>query len=252
MGEFFDAETGGPARLELLSVDGHDFHVLRRLGYRSDRHDEVFEYPADLESFRTDMASVPTVFGWLVPRSGAFLPAAVLHDAITEPTSYTGPRVDRTEADAIFRTAMGELGTGVIRRWLMWAAVTMVTMWYAETGRFWRRIALVGTIVVITILGLLATADLVDLITWVPWMGEGPWWVELVSGAVGAILIPAALSLTWGRHALAGLITGWALAFLIHVTIAVSLVYALYHVIERIVSGPHDRRGVHPRCRTTD
>ena len=37
-GEFFDAETGGLLRLELRSVDGRDFSLLRRFGYRSPDH----------------------------------------------------------------------------------------------------------------------------------------------------------------------------------------------------------------------
>ncbi|MFX4271956.1 DUF1353 domain-containing protein [Propionibacteriaceae bacterium Y1685] len=246
MGYFFDAETGGPARLELLSIDGHDFQVLRRLGHHSDAYEVPFVFPADLETFRTDMASVPNVFTWLVPRSGEFLPAAVLHDAIVgDDANHTGPRVDRVEGDRVFRAAMADLGTGRVRVWLMWAAVSMVTLWVAPHHRWWHRAALLLTLISITIIGLLATADLADVWNVLPWMGERPLVTELVGGALGAVIIPALLALSWGRLWLAGVITGWALAFLVHVTILVSAVYALYWLVERVVSGPRDDHSVH-------
>lgn len=71
--------------------------MLRRIGYRSDDHVEVFIIPDDLDTFRTDLASVPSVFGWLVSRSGMFVPL-VMHDALVRPARSfdvqrsTGPR----------------------------------------------------------------------------------------------------------------------------------------------------------------
>lgn len=255
MGYFFDPATGGPARLELLSVDGHDFHVLQQLAYRSDDHDADFVFPADLDRFHTDMASVPSVFTWLVPRSGVFLPAAVMHDALTGygPESdagspagdYLGPPVDRVEADRLFRVAMGDIGTGRVRRWLMWAAVTMATLWVWPRHRWLARVVVVATLVVISGLGLVATADLFDLWDVLPWMGERPWWQELVTGAIAAAVIPGVIALAWGRRWLAGAITGWSLAFLLHITLAIAVVYGLYLLLERIISGPKDDRGVH-------
>ena len=64
MGEFFDARDGGPLRLELRSVDGRDFTLLRRLGYATEEYPEPFVVPRDLEDFATDFASVPHVFTW--------------------------------------------------------------------------------------------------------------------------------------------------------------------------------------------
>jgi len=260
VGYFCDPVTGGPARLELLSIDGHAFQLLRSLEYRSDDHDEPFVFPVDLEHFRTDMASVPSMFGWLVPRSGVFLPAAVLHDALTAygdesgpgapAGDYRGPQVDRVEADRLFRMAMGDLGTGRIRKWLMWAAVTLPTMWVAPRHRLWLRTVLVATLGIITVLGLLATADLVDLWNGLPWMGARPWWQELLGGAAGAVVVPALLALLWGRHRLAGLIAGWALAFLVHVTLAIIVIHTGYLIAERLVSGPRNHRFVHPGLRS--
>lgn len=259
MGEFFDAEQGGPLRLELRSVDGRDFTLLRQIGYRSDHYEECFVVPADLRRFTTDLASVPALFTWLVPKSGDFLPAAVLHDALVRPGAFIGPDLDRhgepfarPEADHIFREAMIGLGTGRVRAWLMWSAVTLSTMWHS--GRTLTRAVLVGLLGTVAVLGVLATLDFFDVIDLVPWMGgpSTPWALKLLTGALGALLIPAVLSLSWGRFWRAGAITGVALAFLLHVTVALALLVLLYRVVERLVSGPADREGIRTRDRDAE
>lgn len=256
MGEFFDAEQGGPLRLELRSVDGRDFTLLRRIAFRSDHYAECFVVPADLRHFTTDLASVPALFTWLVPKSGDFLPAAVLHDGLVRPDGFLGPDTDRhgqpfarPEADHIFREAMIGLGTGRVRAWLMWSAVTLSTIWHS--GQRLLRAAMIGVLGTILVLGVLATLDFFDLVNVVPWMGGTvtPWWWELLGGAAGAVLIPAVLGLTWGRFRTAGVITGIALALLLHVTVALALLVGLYQVVERIVSGPADQDGVRTRDR---
>ncbi|MBA2694594.1 MAG: DUF1353 domain-containing protein [Ornithinimicrobium sp.] len=235
MGEFFDAEDGGSLRLELLSVDGRDFSLLRRIGYRSKRYDEPFVVPADLETFSTDLASVPRVFTWLVPRIGDFLPAAVVHDALVDEQDYLGPPVDRAEADLIFREAMIGLGTGKVRAWLMWSAVTCATMW--DGRRLVDRLALILLVGVVSILGGLATLDFLDVWDVLPWMGQRPWPEELAGGAFFALVIPSALAATWGSQWPAGVIVGVALAFLLHVTVVLLALYLVYLGLERLVSG---------------
>lgn len=235
MGEFFDPADGGPLRLELRSVDGNDFALVRRIGYRAGDHPAPFVVPADLETFRTDLASVPGVFTWLIPRSGDFLPAAVLHDAMVD-GDHLGPRVHRFEADRIFREAMTGLGTGRVRAWLMWSAATIGSMWAGR--RLLDRLVLVVYLATIPAIGVLATLDLLDVADVLPWMGTAPLWRELLGGAVAAAVVPAVLALTWGRRWFAGVIVGIALAFLVHVTVAVAAVYGLYLLVERVVSGP--------------
>lgn len=216
--------------------------MLRPFAYVDDEFAAPFVAPADPATFRTDLASVPWVFTWLVPRSGVFLPAAVLHDAAVQ-GAYIGPRIDRAGADRLFRRAARDLGTGVIRCWLMWAAVTMATMWEAPRGRGRRRAAVLGLIGAVAVLGALATGDLFGVGPGVVWMA-GPLPLRLLGGAAGALVIPSLLALTWGRFAGAGIITGVALAFLLHVTIVIAALYGLYRVAERIVSGPN--LGAHP------
>src|SRR5699024_10081216 len=105
MGRFFDP-AGGGLRVELRSEDGTFFALLRPIAYAADGYAEPFVVPAHLRTFRTDFATVPWVFAWLVPRSGRFLPAAILHDALVPPGDYEGPDVTRAQADHIFREAM--------------------------------------------------------------------------------------------------------------------------------------------------
>ncbi len=225
------------------------FSLERRLAYL-DRHLGELLVPAD-PRFRTDLTSVPALFTWLVPKTGAHLPAALLHDALvagrTDPASYVstdGHVVDRVAADRIFRDAMADTGTGVIRRWIVWTAVTVATVFVGRDvpwsrARHWSyRVAAAVTIVSIVYLGYSATSDLFDR-SWpgavdVPWMGDRPWWVEVVGGFSGAVVVPLALSLLWGRLRMAGAIAGVVLAVLLHVTVGLAVIGTTYVALERV------------------
>lgn len=123
----------------------------------------------------------------------------------------------------------------------MWTAVTLAVMvrgdrtWSAAQTWRWRATSL-GTLLVLTVLGLWATADLVDidlpLLGGVPWMGEGALWTRLLTGAAGAIVVPLVLAQLWGRFRTAGMIAGTALALLLHVTLAVIALTGLYRALE--------------------
>jgi len=236
--------------LERHSEEGVEtFALERRLAYL-DRHLGELLVPADL-GFRTDLTSVPALFTWLVPKTGAHLPAALLHDALvagpTDPSSYVstdGHVVDRVAADRIFRDAMADTGTGVIRRWIVWTAVTVATIFVGREvswskAKHWSyRIAAAATILAIIYIGYSATSDLVDR-SWfaavdLPWMGDRVWWQEVAGGLTGAIVIPLAFSLLWGRLRIAGAIAGVMLAVLIHVTVGLALIGSTYLVLERL------------------
>lgn len=226
------------------------FSLERRIGYL-DRHLGEILVPAD-RRFRTDLTSTPALFTWLVPKTGAHLPAALLHDGLVQGgaeggSSYVssqGHLIDRVSADRVFRDAMADTGTGVVRRWIVWSAVTVATIFVAA-GTPWtpgerRRYRLVAgaTLALILYLGYSATADLVDarapLAVSVPWMGERPWWLEVLGGLAGAIAVPLVLSLAWGRFRTAGAITGVLLAVLLHVTVALAAITLGYQGLERL------------------
>ncbi|WP_208544110.1 DUF1353 domain-containing protein [Nocardioides seonyuensis] len=244
-------DPGSDPRIVLereTSEDVERWRMGRRLAYL-DRHLGEILVPADA-GFRTDLTSVPSLFTWLVPRTGAHLPAALLHDALVagpDEASYDipgGAAVDRVEADRIFRDAMADTGTGVVRRWLVWTAVTTATIFVGREVPWTRvqtwgyRAAAAVTIVVVLVLGGVATADLLDL-SWaptLPWMGDRPWVGELAGGLAGAIVVPLALSLLWGRFRLAGAIAGVVLAVLLHVTVALAVMTAVYRGVEHLAT----------------
>jgi hypothetical protein len=236
--------------LERHSEEGVEtFALERRLAYL-DRHLGELMVPDD-PGFRTDLTSVPALFTWLVPKTGAHLPAALLHDALvagpTDPSSYVsteGHVVDRVAADRIFRDAMADTGTGVIRRWIVWTAVTVATIFVGREvswsrAKHWSyRVAAAATILAIIYIGYSATSDLFDR-SWflapdLPWMGARVWWQEVAGGLAGAIVIPLALSLLWGKLRIAGAIAGVMLAVLIHVTLGLALIGSTYVVLERL------------------
>lgn len=89
------------------------FELLEPLHYQGDTQN--FTIPA---GFKTDFASVPRIFTWLIPRYGAYTKSAILHD-------YLGSSglISHADNDGIFRRTMRELGVSLLRRWMMWAAV---------------------------------------------------------------------------------------------------------------------------------
>ena len=83
--------------------------------------------------FPTDLVSVPSVFGWFIPRAGRYARAAVLHDHLWS------VGVDHGEADRRFRAQLEHDGVSLLRRWIMWAAVRMRSIVEGEGGSGWPR-----------------------------------------------------------------------------------------------------------------
>lgn len=251
-----------PPRIALLRHvdDGNEeFALARAIGY-VDRHFGPIVVPPSLDTFRCDLTSVPDLFTWLVPKTGCHLPAALVHDGLVwDPRKETktylcDQEIDRVGADRVFRDAMGDLGTGLVRRWLMWTAVSTATALAGIGGpvsRWYHRIVVVLTIAVVVLLGYEATADLFDRTgQWwctfgLPWMPEGSFLSELAHGGAGALVVPLPLAALWWRFPRAGMILAVGLAVLVHVTIALALVTALYLACERLgrVLPPPGARG---------
>jgi len=234
--------------IERLTEKNTELWMLgRRIAYDDREYGELL-VPADLTAFRTDLASVPDIFTWLVPKTGTHLPAALVHDGLVRGpgspgyVSTEGHAILRADADRVLRDAMADTGTGVVRRWLVWSAVTAWTM-IEGTGTGWStlvrwryRLAAVLTILSVLYLGYCATLDLFDLsgplAVPLPWMGDRPWWVELIGGFAGAVAVPLVLGCTWGRFRIAGVVAAVVLAMLIHVTIGVVLISVGYKLLE--------------------
>ena len=77
--------------------------------------------------FRTDFASVPPIFRFLVPRWGKYGKAAIVHDFC-----YWKQQYPRERADEIFREAMGVSEVARWRIFVMYRAVRLFG------GRSWR------------------------------------------------------------------------------------------------------------------
>ncbi|RZT19691.1 uncharacterized protein DUF1353 [Kribbella sp. VKM Ac-2569] len=246
------------------------FKLERRIAYHMrafDGQEELWVVvPADAGTFRTDLVSVPAIFTWLIPRTGIHLPAALVHDGLVydehEKQSYLseGDRaVTRMQADVVLRDAMADLGTSVARRWLIWAAVTLATIWSGawtkalpapaddpdaepqivprRVTNMRYRIGAFGSLAIISVVGILATLDWFDKWDHLFWMGDRPWYLESLYGAAGAIVVPLILSVLWFRLWKAGIIVGIALAFLLHVTLAVLLLTLLFQCVEYLFGG---------------
>ena len=255
MGYFCDPDTGGPVRLDLRSVNGQEFQLLRPIAYRHSEGRRGFIVPAQCETFRTDLASVPGVLTWLVPRTGVFLPAAVLHDALVWPRrNYLGPPVTRREADLVFRDALVELGTGRVRAWLMWSAVSAATLWIGDGPTDPRRartravLLVCATVLlalaVLLVLGLAGVAHVLPGVGPLGGIGAGETWRSLGVAALWIVLVPVVLAPLWGREAPAAAIAGWGLFLTAPATVPAAILAGCYLLLERLVSGPrvHGRR----------
>jgi Protein of unknown function (DUF1353) len=107
------------------------WELLEPLAYRGRR--QRFVVPA---GFRTDLATVPRVLVWLVPRWGLYTQAAVLHDWLCTEGVATGA-VTARDADGLFRRVMRESGVPVVRRWLMWSGVRWSALTDPRRRRGW-------------------------------------------------------------------------------------------------------------------
>jgi len=166
---------------------------------------------------------------------------------IAEGMTHLGEPVSRPTADRIFRDAMALDGTKLLRRWLMWSAVTAATRWESpltsRARQLLGRLLVLATFGGVIVLGVIATADLLDISENVslPWMGDLVWWRELVQGLAAAVLVPIGLSIGWRGQHRAAILGGMALALLVHVTLAILVVYGIYLLFEDTTDRLHRR-----------
>jgi hypothetical protein len=115
-----------------------EFALVEELFYAG--RNETFTVPA---GFRTDFASVPRPFVWLLPRYGLYSRSAILHDYL-----WRYDIVSRRDADGLFRRSMRELGVSVPRRWIMWAAVRLVSTMSGASATEWLQFLLVAVLAI--------------------------------------------------------------------------------------------------------
>ncbi len=103
--------------LILLNIDGNLWKTEREFSYHVGSEDsaDIITVP---KGFLTDLASVPWPTSMLIPKSGKFNQAAVLHDYL-----YTIQTRPRSECDKIFLESMKNLGVNWFLRGIMYRAV---------------------------------------------------------------------------------------------------------------------------------
>jgi hypothetical protein len=104
--------------------------MLRPLRYRA-RNGKEFVVE---EGQKTDFASVPRPFVWLVPVFGKYTRSAILHDYL-----WRNAVVGRGDADGLFRQSMRLCGVAFLLRWMMWAAVRLHALGSARGRKQWAR-----------------------------------------------------------------------------------------------------------------
>lgn len=125
--------------LELEYIDGRNWKVTREFDYLDNFEDEhtAIRVP---KGFITDFASIPKILWNVLPPTGKYGKAAVVHDFLYRNGGHTdcvicpedlgmGATYTQEEADQIFYDAMGVLGTPQIQRWVIWKAVRWFGGW---------------------------------------------------------------------------------------------------------------------------
>lgn len=244
---FYALASDTAARVVLEQTGATTFTIVEPFRYVDAVSLEEYVVPDPRwgEQEETDLASVPGILLWFVPRYGNHTLPALLHDQLVDFDLVE----NREKADRIFRDAMGEQGVHLLRRWLMWAAVSIATM---TVGRRW---LLAPIIVWLGAFGLLAFRLTPPFAAWhVPpfeWLVDIPWW----SAAIAAALGPAVLAVLWGRRLVVGIMSGYG-AFLFAVPIvAILLALGVYWVLELAAGRVFRRAGPRhpgPRARTVE
>ena len=178
----------------LHSVPGGQYELREPFEY-VDRHGQSYIVPRS-GKLGTDLASIPAFASWLIPKDGRHTQPALLHDAMivdaakNEVQDYIGPEVkDDEEADRIFREGMQASGVPFVRRWMIWTAVAMRSLWMCR--RPWHRIRLLVSVPLFAIFGLFALPDVLAF----PQYGSlaGQLW------AVGGLVVVGGGILAWKR-----------------------------------------------------
>jgi hypothetical protein len=244
----------GPNLFQLAGGFRYTMHDDANRHWNVPRHDPTKRFNEGDNS--TDLASVPSWLWWFVASYGRHSRAALLHDHLIDL-----PNVTDKEADLAFRNALLESQVPFLRRWLMWGAVSLRTMWAAA---WWWKLAVIGLAAHVTAFvaalvyairsswetlgGVLAwpfvhvvwallewlwsldfVRSVVNVLWWVPeqiWIAlpGGPWWKVLAIGIAGLV--------AWRKR---WLITLTGVALIAVPTLAIFAMRAVYYVLEEVL-----------------
>lgn len=106
--------------LELEYLDGLTWRLTAEFDFASDTLERIVRVPV---GFVTDFASIPRLLWNILPPTGSYGKAAVIHDMLYQHPECLTPAVTRLQADRTLREGMIALGTGRVTRWLIFAGV---------------------------------------------------------------------------------------------------------------------------------
>ncbi len=116
---------GFPKTLKIECLSANDtafrYRVLEDFTYVS----EGGEVITVEKGFLTDFASVPRFFRFIIPKTGRYNEATVIHDWLCQLSNAY--RYKRKDADKIFLECMEELGVKKFKRGLMYRGVSVYT-----------------------------------------------------------------------------------------------------------------------------
>jgi hypothetical protein len=189
--------------------------------------------PRHLQS--TDLASIPGLLRWFVPRYGRHTLAALMHDQLVKSGVDNPAEIpDRRSADKLFYTSMADLDVGLVRRQIMWAAVTLRTRW----GTPWLRPdGGYGWFARVGLLGWLLAAILGISSFWVGTLSLfGVGGVSVPAALVIAVLLPLFAMWLWGRDWQQGLVATYGLVIVVLPSVLAAIFYRIYSLAEAVVS----------------
>jgi hypothetical protein len=234
---FFKIDSDEPADVVLRQTSATSFRIVEPFRYVDRATGQEFRVPnEDAADDETDLASVPSILLWLVPRYGHHTLPAVLHDQLVDHELVD----DRERADRIFRDAMGEQGVRTVRRWLMWAAGSIATI---AKGSMWLIVPIAAWLLAWAALAFRVTPPFAAWDVW-PFnaLVDLPWWWTAIAATAG----PPFLAALWGRRYLAGVISGYG-AFLFAVPlVAILLALGVYWAFEGALAVMRRRRPEQP------
>ncbi len=220
----FNALDGvSKANVKLEQVESKRFKLLEGFRYRREHSADSFAVTSgDLGN--TDLTSVPFGLRWFVNSYGRHTLAALLHDCLINGmcarAATIAPAVPptRSQADDIFLEALSERKVPIIRRHLMWSAVTFNTRFSYAGGVakllmvLWILLALAGS--------ALFFSGFFWGFPWVP---------------IAAALAPFGASALWASKWKAGIWFGYGVVFLVPAAVVVHLSFLAYLLAEEVV-----------------
>ena len=108
--------------LDVEFLNGKTWRLITRFEFMSEVTESVIDIP---DGFLTDFASIPRGLWSVLPPTGLYGKAAVVHDWLYKTRKATTHLVDRAEADAVLLESMEVLGVGRFTRLAIYAGVRL-------------------------------------------------------------------------------------------------------------------------------